>query len=90
MSGGAFDYNQSMLKYIIESLEGYISSGVYWEESEDKIPDDVIEDMKTAIKHLGIAYVYVQRLDWLISGGDSEDTYRQRLAGDLANLNKIT
>lgn len=48
-----------------------------------KYPDEVIEEFKEAVKYLSIAYVYAQRVDWLVSGDDSEESFMERLKKDL-------
>lgn len=48
-----------------------------------KYPDEVIEEFKKAVKYLSIAYVYAQRVDWLVSGDDSEESFMERLKKDL-------
>ncbi len=51
-----------------------------------KYPDDIIEEFKKGIHYLNIAYIYAQRIDWLLSGDDSEDSFRERLKEELTNL----
>lgn len=51
-----------------------------------KYPDEVIEKMKEAIKALRIAQVYAQRVDWLLSGDDGEESFLRRLEEDLKDL----
>lgn len=47
---------------------------------------DTIREFRKAIKCLRKAYVYVQRIDWLLSGDDGEDTFHERLKEDLEKL----
>jgi len=51
-----------------------------------KYPDGVIEEFKNAVKHLRVAEIYAQRVDWLLSGDDGEDTFIERLKSDLAKI----
>ena len=51
-----------------------------------KYPDKVINKMEEAVKALRIAQEYAQRVDWLLSGDDGEETFLSRLE---ENLNKI-
>jgi hypothetical protein len=85
MSGGTFDYVQYRLGQLADELECYARSGKYWENG-DAIPDDIVADIRTAMSLVERAQVYVQRLDWLIAGDDGEESYRKRLAEDLAKL----
>ena len=52
-----------------------------------KYPDEVIEKMEEAVKVLKIAQVYAQRVDWLLSGDDGEESFLRRLDEDLDKLN---
>ena len=47
---------------------------------------ETIEKFKEAYKKLQEAYIYAQRVDWLLSGDDGEDTFHQRLKQDLEEL----
>ena len=51
-----------------------------------KYPDEVIEKMKDAVKALKIAQVYAQRVDWLLSGDDGEESFLRRLDDELKKL----
>lgn len=42
-----------------------------------------LQQMKRAVKTLRKAAVYAQRIDWLLSGGDSEESFMARLISDL-------
>ena len=51
-----------------------------------KYPDEVIEKMKEAVKSLKIAQVYAQRVDWLLSGDDGEESFLRRLEEELKEI----
>lgn len=99
MSGGHFDYIQSHIIRIKEEIEQVIlNNGI--EPSQDNkswyfgesIPGynfspETIEEFKKAVEILGQAYVYASRIDWLLSGDDSEDSFKTRLEKDLKKLN---
>lgn len=61
-----------------EYFEKYPDEKYYHTYSET-----VQEKMREAIKQLRIATVYVQRIDWFLSGDDGEDCFIKRLAEDL-------
>jgi len=82
MSGGAFDYQQYSIKTIAEEIEQIIEHNSY------KFPDDIIEEFKTGVDILRKAHVYAQRIDWLISGDDGEESFRERLKEELDWLAK--
>lgn len=48
-----------------------------------KYPDEVIEKFKEAVDLLRKAQIYAHRIDWLISGDDSEESFLKRLKQDL-------
>jgi hypothetical protein len=51
-----------------------------------KYPDEVIKEFKKGVKLLRKASVYAHRIDWLLSGDDSEETFLERLKSDLEGL----
>lgn len=53
-----------------------------------KYPDEVIEKFKEAIVLLRKAEIYAQRVDWLISGDDGEQSFMRRLKEDLDELER--
>ena len=42
--------------------------------------------MKEAVRALKIAQVYAQRVDWLLSGDDGEESFLSRLEEELKKL----
>ncbi len=44
-----------------------------------ELDDTTLETMKEAYRQLRIAEIYTQRVDWMISGDDSEETLQKRL-----------
>lgn len=101
MSGGRFQYKQYDIEIIAETIESIISKNRKpidpkdrkpWDDSEFyyDYPDEVIEKFKLAVKHLKIAAVYAQRVDWLLSGDDGEDNFFIRLEEDLKELGNIS
>jgi hypothetical protein len=75
-----------------------LSNGSYYDpEYFEKYPDEkyhaeyppeVIEEFKKGIEIIAQAQIYMQRLDWLLSGDDGEETFLERLKEDLDNLKK--
>lgn len=76
--------------------------GRYYEEDEYKyckehhhsmpnrygFREETIEEFKKGVALLRQAYVYAQRIDWLMSGDDGEETFHERLKEDLKELEK--
>jgi hypothetical protein len=48
-----------------------------------KYPDEVIEKFKEGLTILRQAAVYAQRIDWLLSGDDGEESFLRRLKKEL-------
>jgi hypothetical protein len=77
-----------------EELKEESWRGVEWYEKypEDlyyyKYPEDIIEEFKKGLHYLKLAYIYTQRIDWLISGDDDEDSFKQRLKKELEKYEK--
>jgi hypothetical protein len=110
MSGGAFNYDQYKIGYMVDQIEEIlVKNGVektpedlknegwrdpdwYKKYPEDlfhyKYPDEVIEKMKEGIEVLKRAQIYAQRIDWLLSGDDGEESFLRRLEEELNELNK--
>ena len=88
MSGGHFDYRQSAINEIADDIDELIKTNHDKDEygySYD-FPDKTIQEFKNAKNLLRKAAVYVQRIDWLVSGDDAEDTFHKRLKDELEQL----
>ena len=53
-----------------------------------ELNDETIETMKEAYRQIRIAGIYADRVDWMMSGDDGEDTMQERLKEELAALEK--
>jgi hypothetical protein len=49
-------------------------------------PDEVIEKFKEGLVILKEAAIYAQRIDWLLSGDDGEESFHRRLKEDLDKI----
>jgi hypothetical protein len=49
-------------------------------------PQEVIEQFKKAAEAIKIAQVYMQRMDWLLSCDDGEESFLRRIDEDLKQL----
>jgi hypothetical protein len=93
MSGGYFSYDQYKLGYIADSIEQLIRDNDSQELNNwgvakgREYSDATIAEFKRAVELLNQALIYAQRIDWLVSGDDGEDTFHARLAEDLKNEN---
>lgn len=49
--------------------------------------DEIIEKFKEGIAAIEKAYIYIQRIDWYLSGDDGESSFVERLKEELEELN---
>ena len=80
MSGGHFDYQQYMLHDIAVMIDELVASN---NEPDTfgyarNYSEDTIKKFKSASATLELAGAMAQRIDWLVSGDDSEDTFNAR------------
>ena len=72
--------------------EGWLGDDWYKKYPEDlwyyKYPDEVIEKFKEGLIILRQAAVYAQRIDWLVSGDDGEESFLERLEKELSDGKK--
>lgn len=54
--------------------------------SPKKPRKETIEEFKQGLSILRKAYIYAQRIDWLLSGDDGEESFHKRLKEELDNL----
>ena len=57
-----------------------------WAKYYYSFSPETIEKFKEGYRKLKEAYIYAQRIDWLLSGDDGEDTFHERLKEDLKEL----
>lgn len=94
MSGGHFQYKQYELGHIADEIEQLILDNDSEEVNEwgDKkgygYSPETIAKFKIARMSLLLAQIYVQRIDWLVSGDDGEDSFHSRLDADFEALDR--
>lgn len=66
-----------------EQLENYPKLKYHY-----SYPPEVIEKFKEGVEIIRKAYVYAQRIDWLLSGDDGEQSFLKRLDEELNKLNQ--
>ena len=92
MSGGHFQYTQWKIHDIADEVEQLILTNDSEEKDEwgDRkgyhYTPETIEEFKKGLVLLRQAYVYAQRIDWLVSGDDGEDSFHSRLKFELEKL----
>ena len=92
MSGGEFDYKQYMLTEIADKIEMIIDDN---DKEEDEygftgwnFSEETLAKFKEGADLCRSAQIFAQRIDWLVSGDDGEDTFHKRLEEDLEKLNE--
>lgn len=92
MSGGHFNYDQYKIDKIADQVEQLIRS------NDDQTPDrfgdpvgrgfddGVICQFQYGLKVLREAAIFAQRIDWLVSGDDSPESFLRRLGDDLGGV----
>lgn len=94
MSGGEFDYLQHRLDYeVARRIQREIADNKkkpdWWNEKDwegQKWRNETIQEFKNGLEIIRKAYVYMQRIDYLLSGDDGEETFHERLKEDLENF----
>jgi len=92
MSGGHFQYKQWEIDNIADEVEQLILTNDSEEKDEwgDRkgyhYSPETIEEFKKGLVLLRQAYVYAQRIDWLVSADDGEDSFHNRLKFELEKL----
>ena len=54
--------------------------------NESEFSKETLAEFKKAVHILKQAEIYAQRIDWLLSGDDGEDSFRKRLKEELEKL----
>ena len=92
MSGGHFQYMQYEIGNIADEIEQIILNNDSKEKNEYGdtkgygFSQGTIEEFKKALFTLKQSYIYVQRIDWLVSGDDGEDSFHRRLKQEMDEL----
>lgn len=92
MSGGHFQYDQYKITQIADEVEQLILTN----DNEEKnrwgdvvgyhFTPETIEEFKKGLNILRMAAIYAQRIDWLVSADDGEDSFHRRLKKELEEL----
>ncbi len=87
MSGGYFNYNQYRITDIAAQIYEIIRDNEDGNAQECySYSEETIDEFRNAVYALRKAAVYTQRVDWLLSSDDGEETFHKRLFEDLENL----
>lgn len=95
MSGGHFDYNQYRIGDIAQEVEELIASNNddsknSWGDTVGRFySEETIAEFRKGLHYLRLAQIYAQRIDWLVSYDDSEESFHSRLKEELEQLAKL-
>ena len=78
MSGGRFDYLQSRYEWE-DALEVI---GSHLKDNPDEYTDETLKRFRTGLELIKKAKIYLQRIDYLLSGDDGEETFHKRIKED--------
>lgn len=70
-------------RWIEEEDEDYIREHHHTRPNPYGYGEETLAEMRKGVEILKKAAIYAQRIDWLLSGDDGEDTFRERLREDL-------
>ena len=86
MSGGFFDYQQYRISEIADKVERLLSREYADDEYNyiEGLSEETLAEFRVGVEALRKAYIYTQRIDWLLSGDDGEESFHRRLKEDLA------
>lgn len=93
MSGGYFNHVQYKINQIADDIEHIIENNDnhaqdrYGIEIGCFFKENTIDEFRTAIQKLREAFIYVHRIDWLMSGDDSEESFHKNLKFKLKEFN---
>jgi len=96
MSGGHFEYQQYRIEDIAAEIEELIKSNN--DERKDEFgytrgrnyPPEIIEKFKEAQHTLRQAAEMAQRVDWLVSGDDGEESFLRRWQKEVRPYYSLT
>lgn len=89
MSGGYFDYKNYEVAIIVDGINQLILTNDSNEKNEwgdvrgHHYSKETLKRFKEAEEMLRKALVYAHRIDYLVSGDDSEESFHTRLEEDL-------
>ena len=94
MSGGYFEYSQYRMLSTIEELTVLIGDNGQNCDGEEaneyccpyNYPPHIIKEFETGLELLKKAQIYVNRIDYLVSGDDGEESFISHLNEELEKV----
>ena len=78
------DYIKS--RWLEDKEKEYIRKNKHTKPNSFDYNKETIKELKKGLAILRKAYIYAQRIDWLLSGDDGEESFHKRLKKELDNL----
>lgn len=72
-----------------KKIERYVKENKSTVPNEYKFSDETINSLKIGLDYLNKAYIYAHRIDWLLSGDDGENTFKEQLNEELKQYEKF-
>lgn len=94
MSGGYFDHKDWHIDDFADDIQQKIRNNDSTELNEWGVrigrhySAETMAKFRQAVEHLRIARLYLRRIDYLLSGDDSEDSFHRNLEQDLQRMMK--
>ena len=82
MSGGYFDRSTYAIREIADTMERDIARALQPKPEKEHMDYWVIYEKDS------FSSFHATRVDWMMSGDDSEESFRERIKGDLAEFEK--
>ena len=79
MSGGCFDYIQFRLDSVAEQIEQILK-----DSDEHGWSASTIRTVEEGLDFVRLARIFIHRIDYLVEGDDSEESFNRRLKSDLS------
>ena len=82
-----YEVQDYIKEYFLEDNEAeYVRKNKHTIPAKFYYSKETVAEFRKAVRLLRKAYVYAQRIDWLLSGDDGEDNFHRRLKEDLKEL----
>ena len=78
------DYIKS--RWLEDKEKEYIRKNKHTKPNPFDYNKETIKELKKGLAILRKAYIYAQRIEWLLSGDDGEESFHKRLKEELDNL----
>ena len=82
-----YEVQDYIMEYFLEDNEAeYVRKNKHTIPAKFYYSKETVAEFRKAVRLLRKACVYAQRIDWLLSGDDGEDSFHRRLKEDLEEL----